>query len=282
MKTINNPAEITAILSKQKKEKKKIGFVPTMGALHKGHINLIKTAVKENDICVASVFVNPTQFNNKEDLEKYPRTPQDDINKLQKENVDFLFMPAVEDMYPDDKKMTFDLKGFDKIMEGKFRPGHFDGVADVVYRLFNIIKPDVAYFGEKDYQQLVIIRQMAKSAKMNIDIKGVSTVRENDGLAMSSRNRRLSSEGRKQAKEIYRILRKEVENAIDKDPGKLKSEIKKQVDSFELLKTEYVEIVKEDDFSIMSNWEKNNSYRLCLAVWCEDVRLIDNINIIIK
>jgi pantoate--beta-alanine ligase len=229
---------------------------------------------------VVSVFVNPTQFNDEKDLKKYPRTPEKDIEMLEKEGVDLLFMPDADDIYPDNERNEFDLGGLDRIMEGKFRPGHFDGVADVVYRLFNMVKPDRAYFGEKDYQQLMIIRQMVKSEKLDVGIIGIPIVREHDGLAMSSRNQRLSNECRKNASAIYRVLRQADETFPDLSPEELKHEVGRQINDTEHLDCEYVEIVDEDNMQIVDDWNQGSTFRICVAVWCGDVRLIDNIALV--
>ncbi|HKK67774.1 MAG TPA: pantoate--beta-alanine ligase [Bacteroidales bacterium] len=277
---VKDPVELNNALSELREYSRSTGFVPTMGALHAGHLSLIKHARNENPICVVSVFVNPTQFNDSEDLKKYPRTPEKDLEMIEREGVDVVFMPDAEDIYPDNDRNTFDLGGLDNIMEGKFRPGHFDGVADVVYRLFNMVKPDRAYFGEKDYQQLMIIRQMVKSENLDVDIVGVPIVREADGLAMSSRNQRLSENGRQQAATIYKILRQASETFPDLSPDELKAEIVQRINTTELLNSEYVEIVDEEKMQIVDDWNQGSVFRLCLAVWCDNVRLIDNISLV--
>jgi len=208
MKIIKSVKELQSELKKDKK--KTIGFVPTMGALHSGHIALMKNSIKENDITVCSIFVNPTQFNVKSDLEKYPRTLKADAEKLKKAGVDYLFTPSVKEVYPQGtkKSVKVNLKGLDKQMEGKFRPGHFEGVVQVVHRLLDIVKPTRLYMGQKDFQQFTIIAQMIKSLKMKVQLVVVKIQRAKDGLALSSRNVRLTPAKRKWAPIIYKTLKK--------------------------------------------------------------------------
>ena len=196
-----------------------IGFIPTMGALHQGHLSLVRLSRSENQITVVSVFVNPTQFNDPGDLKKYPRMPEQDSALLENEGVDFLYMPEVEDVYPDSELNKFDLGGLDQVMEGKFRPGHFSGVADVVYRLFQRVSPHKAYFGEKDYQQLKIIQRMVDVSGLSVEVKSGEIIREADGLAMSSRNMRLSEEQRNVAPNIYREMRSFDFSGFSKNPS---------------------------------------------------------------
>lgn len=232
---------------------KTIGFVPTMGALHKGHIELVKKSLKQNDITVVSIFVNPTQFNNKEDLQSYPVTIKSDIKILTEMNVNYLFLPKYKDLYPDDFKYKIIETDFSKMLCGRFRPGHFDGVLTVVMKLFNIIKPDRAYFGEKDYQQLELIRGMVRSFFMDIKIVSVPTVRDKDGLALSSRNLRLSAIQRQLAPRFPEILKS------DLPIKQIKSKLAR-----EGFKVEYVEQIGNRRFA---------------AVYLGKVRLIDNVKI---
>ena len=194
-------------LSKYRDTGKTIGFVPTMGALHEGHATLVKQCVRENDVTVVSVFVNPTQFNNPDDLRLYPRTPEKDWQLLESIGADIVFAPTVEEMYPEPDSRQFDFGGLAQVMEGAFRSGHFNGVAQVVSKLFEYVQPHVAYFGEKDFQQLAIVKKMVQQLKLPVKVMGVPTVREANGLALSSRNQRLSDEERENASAIYRILR---------------------------------------------------------------------------
>ena len=206
MQLFSKITEIKEFLSFQKKNSLKIGFVPTMGALHEGHISLLEKAKKENDICVCSIFVNPIQFNNNEDLKKYPRNIESDILYLKSVGCDVLFLPSEEEMYPEPDKTIYDFNGLDKYMEGTFRPGHFNGVAVVVKKLFDIVEPNKAYFGEKDFQQLSIIKYLTKALELPVTIVPCTTMRENDGLAMSSRNKLLTPEERNIAPIIYQTL----------------------------------------------------------------------------
>ena len=213
MKLVHTINELRAELEVQRKAGRKIGFVPTMGALHAGHASLVKRAVAENDMVVVSDFVNPTQFNDKNDLLKYPRTLEADCELLQKEGAAYVFAPSVEEIYPEPDTRQFSYAPLDTVMEGKFRPGHFNGVCQVVSKLFMIVEPDKAYFGEKDFQQLAIIREMVKQMQFPLEIVGCPIIREDDGLALSSRNARLSNEQRQQALEISRTLFKSLEYA---------------------------------------------------------------------
>ncbi|MFO7789910.1 MAG: pantoate--beta-alanine ligase [Bacteroidota bacterium] len=279
MEIIKDPSLLVARRDELKEISPNLGFIPTMGALHAGHISLVRQARQENGICVVSIFVNPTQFNDPDDFNKYPRYPDKDIEILREEGVDIVFMPDVVDVYPTKELYKFDLGGLDEHMEGAFRPGHFDGVADVVYRLFNMVKPDRAYFGDKDFQQKKIIERMVEHQKLDIEIFGVPIVRESDGLAMSSRNQRLNNEERKQATHIYKMLKQAGEVFDALSPEQLKSEITRQLNESELLECEYVEIVHEKDLSIVTEWNKGAEMRICVAVWAGNVRLIDNIKL---
>ena len=240
--------EIKIFLKKQKEKKMSIGFVPTMGALHQGHISLIEKCREESDITVCSIFVNPVQFNNKEDFEKYPKTIDKDIDILKKAKCDVLFCPSVNEMYPDGEEIkTFDFDYLDKILEGKFRPGHFNGVAVVVEKFFNIIQPNHAYFGEKDFQQLVIIKEIVK--KLNLSVKNISCpiVRETDGLAMSSRNVRLSINDRKKAPIIFQILTEAKRKAKNTSIPQLKEWVFLEFEKYSLV-PEYFEIADRDTY----------------------------------
>ena len=209
MKIFNTKQEIKSYLTTQKEEHKTIGFVPTMGALHQGHLSLVKKAKKKNDIVVVSIFVNPTQFDKKEDLTNYPKTIENDTQLLESISCDVLFFPSVEEIYDHHiLSEKFDFDGLEHQMEGKFRPGHFDGVGTIVKTLFKIVAPNKAYFGQKDFQQLQIIKKMVRKNRLNVKIKGCPIFRENDGLAMSSRNTRLSKEQRAAAPFIYKVLKK--------------------------------------------------------------------------
>jgi pantoate--beta-alanine ligase len=257
-------------------EEKKIGFVPTMGALHKGHISLIKRALKENDITVCSIFVNPNQFNNKNDLLKYPRTLEKDLNLLDKAGCNIVFTPSVEEIYPEPDTRVFDFGILDKVMEGKFRAGHFNGVAQVVSRLFDIVKPHKSYFGEKDFQQLAVIKSLTKQLNLPVEIVACPIVRENDGLAMSSRNKLLSGAHRKSSTLISETLFRAVEKR-NLPLEELKKWVIQTINSDINLKVEYFEIVDFDSLHSLSNWDDSIKPIGCIAVFAGEVRLIDNI-----
>lgn len=254
-----------------------IGFVPTMGALHKGHLSLIKEAKKENGYVTCSIFVNPIQFNNKNDLQVYPRDITRDIKLLESAGCDFLFHPSETEMYPEPVNEVFDFGNLDKVMEGLFRPGHFNGVAVVVKKLFEILKPDRAYFGLKDYQQLVIIHKVVSDFKLSVEIVPCSTVREEDGLAMSSRNQLLSKTERMQAAMIYEALK-----MVKIQSGYLTiNEIKRFIENLFLktktTKLEYFEIVDMYTLKPLTTWAQSSNVIACIAVYVGNVRLIDNI-----
>src|SRR5690554_3146169 len=277
MKIIDTISEIKSQLQGYRKKGKTIGLVPTMGALHDGHAALVKKCVAENDISIVSIFVNPTQFNNKEDLRLYPRTPEKDYKLLQKLGVDYIFSPSVHEMYPEEDKRIFDFGQLDKVMEGEFRPGHFNGVAQIVSKLFKIIEPDNAYFGEKDFQQLAIVKEMVRQLLMPVKIIGIPIVRENSGLAMSSRNQRLSEEQKKNASEVYKVLN-ESKLMIDKFiPYELINYVSESINKVSGLKVEYFQIVDGDNLQPVTSWSDSDYIVGCIALFCGEVRLIDNI-----
>ena len=277
MEIIETVAELKVRIKRIRNSGKTIGFVPTMGALHKGHGELVKHSVKENDITVVSIFVNPTQFNNSDDLNLYPRTAERDYKLLEILEVDIVFSPSVDEIYPEPDKRMFDFGGIDKVLEGEFRPGHFNGVAQVVSKLFDFVKPDKAYFGEKDIQQLAIIRQMVKQLHMPVEIVGIPIIREESGLAMSSRNQRLDEEEKKTASKIYNVLKDSVSNIGRNSPEKVTSSVIERLNSVPGLQVEYFSIVESDSFEPVVSWNKAKSIFGCIAVYCGDVRLIDNI-----
>ncbi|MDR0971988.1 MAG: pantoate--beta-alanine ligase [Bacteroidales bacterium] len=274
MKIINTIEEISQITDRLKQEGKTIGFVPTMGALHKGHISLISRSKEENDVTICSIFVNPIQFNNKEDLEKYPIRTDEDILILEESNCDILFIPSQEEVYFEPATERFSFGKLEEVLEGKQRPGHFNGVATVVSRLFKWIKPNKAYFGEKDYQQVAIIKDMVKQLDMPIEIIPCPIIREEDGLAISSRNLLLSSDARKLAPKIHSIL---IKSAYQKDNLTF-SQIKSFVSSeFKLIKEmdlEYFEIVDDETLQPITKKQENGVVGF-IAVWLDGVRLID-------
>lgn len=268
---------LQSYLSKYKGSSK-IGFVPTMGALHQGHLSLIERAKKENDLVVASIFVNPTQFDKAEDLLKYPKTLDSDKLLLNSVGCDVVLAPSVEEMYPEkiaSQKFNFD--GLDAVMEGKFRPGHFDGVGTVVKRLFDIVKPDYAYFGEKDYQQLMIVKKMVETEKIPVNIIGCQISREPDGLAMSSRNKRLTEVQRLEAPLIYKSLQKAKTMFADNDLEKVKEMMSSKFSGNEILNLEYFEIADATTLLPADKKTESKKYRGFIAVFADTIRLIDNI-----
>jgi len=271
------PQELTEYIKQQKKEGKTIGFVPTMGYLHEGHLSLVRCAKKENDLVVVSIFVNPTQFGKGEDYDKYPRDLERDLKLLEGEGVNIVFAPPVEDMYPPNYSTFVEETKLSRLWEGEFRPGHFRGVCTVVTKLFNIVKPDRAYFGEKDYQQLKVIQKMVKDLNMDIEIIGCPVVREKDGLAMSSRNTYLTPEEREQATAIYKsflLAEKLVKEGV-KDARKVEEEIKKFLKGFPLIKgIDYVAIVDPETLEPVD--EIKGGERILVAVRMPSARLIDN------
>ena len=256
-----------------------IGLVPTMGALHAGHMSLMDKAREENDIVVASVFVNPTQFNNPDDLRTYPRTVDADCRLLTDAGVDYAFIPSVEEIYPEPDTRIFDLGPVAEVMEGAMRPGHFNGVAQIVSRLFQYVKPTRAYFGEKDYQQIAVIRRMAQLEQMDIDIVACPIVREPDGLALSSRNVRLTPEQRAIAPAIHRVLVQSLEQARSRTVAEVEKFVTDAINSIQGLEVEYFTIVDSLSMQPIASWSAAASGIAvgCVTVYCGDVRLIDNI-----
>jgi len=269
--------EIKEYVSLYKNQGATIGFVPTMGALHKGHIALIERAKKENNLCVCSIFVNPIQFNNKEDLTKYPRTIESDIKILDQVNCDILFAPSEKEIYPEPDSTIYDLGGLDKLMEGAFRPGHFNGVAVVMKKLFDIVEPHRAYFGEKDFQQLGIIKYFVKKNNIPVEVVPCPTIREPDGLAMSSRNALLTAEERKVAPLIYQTLEKAGEIYKLCSLEELKTYVVSEIESCPQMKIEYFEVVHSETLEPVNNFNEPAKCIACIAVYLGKVRLIDNI-----
>ncbi|MEJ5264456.1 MAG: pantoate--beta-alanine ligase [Bacteroidales bacterium] len=260
-----------------KSENVKVGFVPTMGALHEGHLSLVRCCRNQNEVVVVSVFVNPTQFNDKEDLANYPRTLDKDLELLRQEHVDVVFCPSVEEMYPEPDTRTFDLGGLDTTMEGAFRPGHFNGVVQIVTKLFEVVLPHRAYFGEKDFQQLTIIRYIVNQLNIPVQIVPCPIVREPDGLAMSSRNMLLGANERQAAPLISQVLfkAKDLKNSLS--VSELKKWVVDQIDANPYLQTEYFEIVDDVKLQPVNNWEDPVAKVGCIAVRAGKIRLIDNI-----
>ena len=277
MKLVHTISDLQAELSALKAQNKKVGLVPTMGALHAGHASLVKRCVEENDVAVVSVFVNPTQFNDKNDLIKYPRTLDADCELLESVGASFVFAPSVEEMYPEPDTRVFSFSPLDTVMEGKFRPGHFNGVAQIVSKLFDAVRPDRAYFGEKDFQQLAIIRKMVKQLHYNLEIVGCPIVREEDGLALSSRNARLSTVEREIALNIAKTLYKSRTFAVDHSVEETLQFVESEIGKVQGLQLEYFEIVDGNTLQSIANWDDTTYAVGCITVFCGEVRLIDNI-----
>ena len=256
-----------------------IGFVPTMGALHAGHRSLVERARKENATVVVSVFVNPTQFNDKNDLKHYPRTPEADARVLEEAGADFVLMPSVEEIYPEPDTRQFDFGLIDKVMEGATRPGHFNGVAQVVSRLFDIVRPARAYFGEKDFQQIAVIKSMVAQLALPIEIVECAIVRGEDGLALSSRNTLLDAAHRAAAPHIYATLRAAVTQSQEMVPARLKEWVTAEVERNPLLKVIYYQSVDARTMQEVATWDDSPRIQGCIAVQAGDIRLIDNIRI---
>lgn len=280
MLVLKNRQDVVDFIQSIKNKGLTIGFIPTMGALHSGHLSLIKKSIENNQYTICSIFVNPTQFNNPTDLKKYPRTEEADIEKLKAIGCDAVYLPKTEDIYPEGTQHDpIDLKGLNLPMEGAFRPGHFEGVATVVKRLFLQMQPTHAYFGEKDFQQLQIIRQMVKEANLPITIVGVPIVREDNGLAKSSRNTRLSPVFLNKASIIYKALLQARELAKHLTPKEITDSIEKLFYNSDL-KLEYFTIAEEESLQTAEAFAPEKHYRAFIAVYADDVRLIDNLRII--
>jgi len=277
VRIFSKPSRVSEEIKKLKREGKRIGFVPTMGYLHEGHLSLVRCAKRENDIVVVSIFVNPTQFGPNEDYNRYPRDLERDINLLKKEDVDIVFAPSVEDMYPEGYSTYVEETELSRLWEGEFRPGHFRGVCTVVVKLFNIVKPDRAYFGEKDYQQLKVIQKIVKDLNMDIEVVGCPIVREGDGLAMSSRNTYLSPEEREQATAIYKSFlyaEKLIREGL-RNPRELEEKIKEFLKRFPLIeRIDYVAVVNPETLEPAE--EIRGGERILVAVRMPSARLIDN------
>lgn len=277
MKVIHTIKDLQAELSVLKAQGKKVGLVPTMGALHAGHASLVKRSVNENEVTVVSVFVNPTQFNDKNDLVKYPRTLDADCKLLEACGATYAFAPSAEEMYPEPDTRQFSYAPLDTVMEGAFRPGHFNGVCQIVSKLFEAVKPHRAYFGEKDFQQLAIIREMVRQMQFDLEIVGCPIVREEDGLALSSRNARLSAEERENALKISQTLFKSRTFAATHTVSETLKFVEDAIAAVPGLRLEYFEIVDGNTLQKVDNWNQTSYVVGCITVFCGDVRLIDNI-----
>ena len=277
METITNSEELRRALGSR--DRSGIGFVPTMGALHAGHRSLVERARRECATVVVSVFVNPPQFNDKTGLKNYPQTPEADLRLLEEVGADYVFMPSVEEVYPEPDTRTFDFGMIDKVMEGATRPGHFNGVAQVVSRLFDLVKPAKAYFGEKDFQQIAVIREMVRQLRIPVEIIPCPIVRGEDGLALSSRNTLLDTDHRTAAPYIYKVLKAAVEKSHQTTPDQLAAWVTAQVESNPLLKVIYFQVVDAATMQQVRTWEESPAIQGCIAVQAGDIRLIDNIKL---
>ncbi|MEO5570058.1 MAG: pantoate--beta-alanine ligase [Bacteroidia bacterium] len=278
MKIFTTIKEIQSELQQLHIAKNTVGFVPTMGALHEGHLELIRRSVRENSITVSSIFVNPTQFNNSDDLAKYPRTEKIDSGMLEKNNCDIVFIPSVDEMYPSKDLLEINFGVMETVMEGAFRPGHFKGVATVVKKLFDIVQPDIAYFGEKDFQQLTIIRSLVKQLNLKIKITGCKTVREKDGLAMSSRNIHLTEGERKNASVIHQALLAAKDSYLKNIAlSEIKKNVSDEIEKTNLFRVQYFEIVNGETLEPIEKTSYSISAQACIAILTSKTRLIDNI-----
>ncbi|MGE5394337.1 MAG: pantoate--beta-alanine ligase [Candidatus Saccharibacteria bacterium] len=277
MQVIKHIGELQLILNDKRKEGLTIGFVPTMGALHQGHLSLVEQAGRQSGFVVVSIFVNPTQFNDKADLERYPRNLQKDVDFLASSPCQVVFAPEVQEIYPEPDTRQFDFGVIEQVMEGKFRPGHFNGVAQVVSRLFDIVQPDKAFFGQKDFQQLAIINEMVRKLNLKVEIIPCPIIREADGMAMSSRNMLLSPDQRKNATLISATLFEAIHKAKTLSVQELTRWVEDQINQNEYLNTEYFEIVNSQTLLPVKSWNENCTKVGCIAVHCGKIRLIDNI-----
>ena len=277
MLILRSAADVETLVARERQNGHTIGFVPTMGALHEGHLSLVERAVSENDITIVSVFVNPTQFNNPNDLATYPRTEEADTAMLCEAGVDYAFIPSVEEIYPEPDTRQFALGSVAEVMEGAMRPGHFNGVAQIVSKLFDFTRPTRAYFGEKDFQQIAVIRKMVELEGFDLEIVDCPIKREADGLAMSSRNVRLTPEQRAIAPAIHKALEGSLSWAADHSVEETKRYVIDEINSFPQMEVEYYEIVDALTMQPVSDWAETDSAVGCVTVFCGDVRLIDNI-----
>ena len=280
MRVLTSINSLNQLLENSRVSNKSIGFVPTMGALHDGHLSLVKLAQKDCDLVVCSIFINPTQFNDSNDLENYPITIEEDIKLLEEQSCDILFLPNVTEMYPQGlNTKQYQLNGIDKVLEGRKRPGHFDGVCTIVNRLFSIVKPNTAYFGEKDFQQVAVIKQMVNSLALTVQIKTGETIREKDGLAKSSRNTLLSVSQRQKATYVYASLQK-IKSLYGKvDCTQLKEIIKDDIKQVQDMRLDYIEIVNPHSFRPLQGKDNNEEAVALIAVFLGKVRLIDNLSL---
>ena len=279
MQILRTKKEVKSVINTFKNNGKSIGFVPTMGALHEGHISLVRQSNQENDHTIVSIFVNPTQFDNAGDLDKYPRTLENDASLIEKVDDSILiFAPQVDEIYNDDiSSKTYSFDGLEHVMEGAHRDGHFDGVGTILEFLFNLIQPNNAYFGEKDYQQLLIVKKLVSKYHLDVNITGCEIYREASGLAMSSRNERLSNNGRIEAAFIYKTLQEAKKKFGIKSAGEVKKWVQKQFEKNTHLQLEYIEIASADTLKPLIRKRNDQKYRIFIAAFIDNIRLIDNL-----
>jgi pantoate--beta-alanine ligase len=279
MKVVTTAAELKDEVAKQKASGRTVGFVPTMGALHAGHVSLVDKSLNDKCYTVSSIFVNPTQFNDKSDLKNYPRMPEQDLRLLQERGVDLVFVPSVEEIYPQQDNRVFDFGQIDKVMEGAKRPGHFNGVAQVVSRLFDIVQPHRAYFGEKDFQQIAVIKDMVRQLNLNVEIVSCPIVRDHDGLALSSRNLLLNSQQRQSAPRIYQTLAQAQKMGTTATVDSLIDFVVETINKDKELEVEYFAVVDANSLQSISSWDESANIFGCIAVKVGAIRLIDNIRL---
>ena len=277
MQIVNSISQLKRILAGYRDQNRTIGFVPTMGALHSGHVSLVMLSNRDNDLTVVSIFVNPTQFNDKNDLKNYPRTLETDLALLDQNEVDVVFTPSESEMYPEPDTRIFDFGNLDKVMEGAHRPGHFNGVAQIVSKFLYAVEPDKVYFGEKDFQQLTIMKQLIRMLNLRIEVVPCPIMREQDGLAMSSRNVLLLPNQRKEATFISKTLFESQRLTSSFDIEKMKGWVIDSVNKNSELEVEYFEIVNDIDLMPISSWDEQKAKVGCIAVKVGNIRLIDNI-----
>lgn len=276
MKLVKTIHELHAQLNELRKQGT-VGFVPTMGALHAGHLSLVENAMQENKVVVVSIFVNPTQFNDPKDLQRYPRDLEKDMKLLEPTGCHLVFAPEPEEIYPETDTRKFDFGELETVMEGKHRPGHFNGVAQVVSKLFEIVKPDRAYFGQKDFQQLAVIKKLVKQLNLPVEVISCPIIREKSGLAMSSRNQLLTSEQRKNAALIQKTLKEAKKLSAEKSVQELTKWVTETINKNPLLDVEYFEVVDAENLQPVKSWKNSGTKVGCIATYCGKIRLIDNI-----
>ena len=277
MEIVSTVRDLTNFVEAVKKQNQTIGFVPTMGALHQGHLSLVNEAGKQSDVVIVSIFVNPTQFNNADDLKNYPRTLENDARLLSQTNCNLIFAPSVAEIYPEKDERKFNFGSLELVMEGKYRPGHFNGVAQVVSRLFDLVKPDKAFFGAKDFQQLAIVRKMSAELRPELQIVACPIIREADGLAMSSRNTLLSAEMRKKSPVIAHTLFESIKFVAQKSVDEVVAFVKEEINRVDGLEVEYFDIVDSTTLQPVKSWDEADSITGCIAVYAGEIRLIDNV-----